>query len=319
MKKTVLITGVAGFIGYSLANFLSENSDFEIVGIDNINNYYDVNLKNDRLKLLEKKIHFFKRDINDDLSDIFSKYSFDCIINLAAQAGVRYSKENPEVYIESNIDGFYNLLRTAERHGVKKIIYASSSSVYGANTKLPFSESDNTSTPMSLYAATKLSDENLASGFFYSYKVRTIGLRFFNIYGPFGRPDMAYFKWTHKLVHGDQIELNNSGEMWRDMTYIDDCVKAIQLLIVDDSLNYSPEIYNVGNREPVKIAELLSYISGKFEIEPNVKVVNAGSEEPIKTWADTDKLDSKIGFSPNTDYQLGVDKFIKWYRSYYNV
>lgn len=317
--KTVLITGVAGFIGYSLAEYLSKKTGYQIIGLDNINDYYDVKLKYDRLKLLEDKITFYKRDLNDDLTDIFEQYNFDCVINLAAQAGVRYAKENPDVYIESNVDGFYNLIKIAKNQGVKKIIYASSSSVYGANTNLPFKETDQTATPMSLYAATKLSDENLASGFFYSYGIRTIGLRFFNIYGPYGRPDMAYFKWTNNLLNNDQIDLNNNGEMWRDMTYIDDCVKSIHLLIENDGAEKYPEIYNIGNKSPVKIGDLLSYVAESFNITPDIKHTQAGNEEPIKTWADTTMLNDKVGFSPNTNYRIGLDKFIAWFKEYNDI
>ena len=315
--KTILITGVAGFIGYSLAKFLSENTDYKIIGLDNINNYYDTKLKRDRINLLNDKIVFYKKDLNDNLDTIFKKYKFDCVINLAAQAGVRYAKKNPDAYIESNINGFYNLMQTVKRSDIKKVIYASSSSVYGSNTKMPFREKDRTATPMSLYAATKLADESLASSFFYSYRIRTIGLRFFSIYGPFGRPDMAYFKWTKSLTEGKQIELNNNGKMWRDMTYIDDCVKSIHLLIENEESEDVPEIYNIGNKTPVMIGDLLSYISHKLNIEPKIIHTKAGSEEPIKTQADIVKLKNKIGFEPNTDFQKGTDIYLEWYKDYY--
>ncbi len=318
--KTVLITGAAGFIGYSLAKHLLglENGNYKIVGIDNINNYYDIDLKINRIKQL-KGISFIKKDINDNLDDIFEKFDIDTVVNLAAQAGVRYSRENPDVYIESNIDGFYNLLKTSQAYKVKKFIYASSSSIYGANTTLPFKESHQTATPMSLYAATKLSNEVLASGFFYSHGIRTIGLRFFNIYGPFGRPDMAYYKWTTSLEQGRQIELNNNGEMWRDMTYIDDCVRVIEGLLEDNVSEDTPEVYNVGNKEPVKIADLLQYIATQLNIEPDIKITKAGAEEPIRTWADTTKIERKIGFAPNTGFQYGIKEFLEWYKKYYGV
>lgn len=318
LKKNILITGVAGFIGYSLAKYLSENTNYTIVGIDNINDYYDTNLKKDRLSDLGTRIIFHQRDLNDNLGDIFSNQSFDCVVNLAAQAGVRYAKKNPDAYIRSNIDGFYNILRTAQQHGVKKILYASSSSVYGANTSLPFKESDRVATPMSLYAATKLANENLASSFFYSFDIRMIGMRFFNVYGPFGRPDMAYFKWTNALMAGAQIELNNNGEMWRDMTYIYDCVRSIHNLIDNDEPESTPEVYNIGNRDPVKIADLLGFIADELDVVPNIKSTQAGDEEPIKTWSDTNLLEDKIGYIPDTDFRAGIKEFLGWYHEYYN-
>lgn len=318
MTKTILITGVAGFIGYSLAQHLSDNTGHTIIGIDNLNDYYDIKLKTDRLKKLDKKIIFTQTDLNDDLSELFQINTFDCVVNLAAQAGVRYSKKNPDVYIKSNIDGFYNLLNASQKYGVKKIIYASSSSVYGANIKLPFVESDQVATPMSLYAATKLANENIASGFFYTHGLRTIGLRFFNIYGPFGRPDMAYFKWSNNLMNGMPITLNNCGDMWRDMTYIDDCVEAISKLIENDELEDAPEIYNIGNRQPVRIGDLLDFISTELQKKPKINITQAGSEEPIKTWANTKKLEEKINFSPNTDFHHGVKEFLRWYKEYYD-
>jgi len=318
MSKTILITGIAGFIGFNLAQHLSRNTNWSIVGIDNVNDYYDTQLKEDRIKNLDKRVRFFRRDLNDDLSDIFRQESIDCVVNLAAQAGVRYSKKNPGTYIYSNINGFYNLINTARVFGVTKVLYASSSSVYGANEQLPFKESDLTSTPMSLYAATKLSNESMASGFFYSYGIRTIGLRFFNIYGPFGRPDMAYFMWTNKLINSEEISLNNNGDMWRDMTYINDCIKAIHLLLVNNENSATPEIYNIGNKDPIRIGDLLEYIADELGLIPNIKYTLAGSEEPVKTWADTSLLEKKIGFTPNTDFRYGVKKFLDWYEEYYD-
>lgn len=317
LEPTVLITGAAGFIGYSLASYISKNTKYKLICVDNMNNYYDTNLKLDRVKLLGEGVSFHERDINDNIDDLFNGSNVVCVVNLAAQAGVRYSRENPDVYIESNVDGFYNLIKTANTHGVKKFIYASSSSVYGANKELPFSESDPTSSPMSLYAATKLANESIASGFHYMYGMRTIGLRFFNIYGPFGRPDMAYFKWTKLILEGKEVELNDGGNMWRDMTYIEDCVQSIFRLIENDEPEEYPEIYNIGNKNPVKMSDLLEYISDETGVLPLIKNVQAGKEEPIKTWANTDRLDKKIGFSPNTNFRVGVKSFLDWYRSYY--
>lgn len=320
--KNILVTGGAGFIGFHLAKRLLDEG-YGVISVDNINDYYDVDLKNSRLQQLDalqnKNYSFHKLDINDseEISQLLASNSVDCVVNLAAQAGVRYAKKNPDSYIHSNVNGFYALLRESQKNDVKKIIYASSSSVYGANEKLPFSESDAVNTPMSIYAATKKSNEDLASGFFYSYGMRTIGLRFFNIYGPYGRPDMAYFGWTDKIVKGQQVELRDNGEMWRDMTYIDDCVECIVRLIKDDSSNTQPEVYNIGNRDPVKIKDMLNHITARLDIEPVIDYQPKGIEEPTRTWADTTRISEKVGFEPATDYRHGLDNFIDWYKRYY--
>lgn len=318
----ILVTGGAGFIGYHLTKRLLSEGD-SVVSIDNVNDYYDVDLKNSRLKNIDDlgndSYIFYKLDLNDSerLDEIFSKHNIDCIVNLAAQAGVRHAKKDPDSYIHSNVNGFYSILRASQRNKIGKVIYASSSSIYGANDKLPFSEDDAVNTPMSIYAATKKANEDLASGFFYSYGIRTIGLRFFNIYGPYGRPDMAYFGWTAKLVNGETIELRENGEMWRDMTYVDDCVECIIRLIKNDDRETYPEIYNIGNRQPVKIGDMLDYITHELSIDPNIDSRPKGAEEPIKTWADTTKIKNKIDFEPNTDYTVGLKNFLKWYEEFY--
>lgn len=317
----ILITGGAGFIGFHLIKRLL-NEGRNVVSIDNINNYYDMELKHTRLSQLEKiqggNYQFHKIDLNEKnkLEELFSGGDIECVINLAAQAGVRYAKKNPDSYIDSNVTGFYNLLRACQKNDVKKVIYASSSSVYGANDKLPFSEDDAVNTPMSIYAATKKSNEDMASRFFYSYGMRTIGLRFFNIYGPLGRPDMAYFGWTDKITKGEEIELREGGEMWRDMTYIDDCIECIYRLIKDDESENRPEVYNIGNRSHIKIKDMLDVIVSRLDIDPKVSIQPKGAEEPIKTWADTTKIKRKINFEPNTDHKIGLERFLDWYIGY---
>lgn len=321
MKK-VLVTGGAGFIGSHLVKRLLSDG-YNVISIDNMNDYYDVDLKRSRLERIEGvrggNYEFHQVDLNekDKLEKIFIDSDIACVVNLAAQAGVRYAKKNPDTYIESNVDGFYSLLRECQKYGVGKIIYASSSSVYGANENLPFSEGDAVNTPMSIYAATKKANEDLASGFFYSYGIRTIGLRFFNIYGPFGRPDMAYFDWTDRISKGREVELRNNGDMWRDMTYIDDCIESIVRLIEDEDSEGRPEIYNIGNRNPVKIKDMLDFIASELNIEPKVNLQPKGAEEPIKTWANTASIKTKINFEPNTDYKIGLKNFIDWHKEYY--
>ena len=316
IEKTILITGVAGFIGYSLAKYLSENNKYRIVGIDNINDYYDINLKKDRLADLDKVV-FLKKDLNDTLDNIFEEYNIDVVINLAAQAGVRYARENPDSYIKSNVTGFYNLLETSRKYGVEKFLYASSSSVYGANKSIPYSEDQKVSTPMSLYAATKLANESIAASYFYSFSMRTIGLRFFSVYGPWGRPDMAYFKWTNHIVKGEPIELYDNGEMWRDLTYIDDIIASIAGLLDSELETQEPEIYNIGNDSPVKVADILDYIVSYLNTEPVIISKPRNPEEAVKTWADTSRLDAVIGRRPHTDYRDGLKNFLDWHTNYY--
>ena len=321
----ILITGGAGFIGFHLTKYLLKNrSDIHIVSIDNLNDYYDTQLKINRVEELKSfdqdRLTFKRADINDrvEIQNLFEKYSFTYVINLAAQAGVRYAAQNPDSYVKSNIDGFYVLISEASKHNVTKFIYASSSSVYGANTSMPFEEIDKVGTPMSLYAASKLADESIASAYFYTHKIQTVGLRFFNVYGPWGRPDMAYYKWTSALLAGEDIELRNNGEMWRDMTYVEDVVKVIDKLM-NDKVYSSPEVFNVGNQEPVKISDLLNYISTNLGVLPTVNNQPKGEEEPVKTWASTEKLSKDISFVPQTDFIYGLEKFLDWYKDYHKL
>jgi len=255
------------------------------------------------------------------LEELFRVEQFTTVINLAAQAGVRYAKLNPESYINSNINGFYNIAECSAKYDVGLLIYASSSSVYGANTKIPFEETDKCTSPMSLYAATKLSSENIAASYYYTHGLQSAGLRFFNVYGPWGRPDMAYFKWSKNLINGEPIELRDNGEMYRDMTYVDDVVKVIDTLSNQaDKIDFQHSIFNVGNQDPVKVADMLQYIQKSLApFRSEIQNVAKGSEEPSKTFAKTDLLKNTIGFAPDTHFEYGMNSFLVWFKQYYNV
>jgi len=335
----ILVTGAAGFIGFHLIKALLEmelpDSNNCIVGIDNINDYYDVSLKEDRLKLLNEisepeYFTFIKLDLADReaMSDLFSTYQFDIVINLGAQAGVRYSIENPNAYIDSNVIGFVNILEGCRHHDIKHLIYASSSSVYGMNIKQPFTTADCVDFPISLYAATKKSNELMAHSYSHLYNIPTTGLRFFTVYGPYGRPDMAYFSFTKKILAGEPINVFNNGDMQRDFTYIDDIVKGI-IRIMDKapSPQYSTittaaapyKIYNIGNNQPVTLRRFITAIEsacGK-KAQENLLPMQAG-DVPI-TYADIDELVDDIDFKPDTSIEDGITKFVEWYKQYYSV
>ena len=335
----ILVTGAAGFIGFHLIKALLQiqlpNSNNCIVGIDNINDYYDVSLKKERLKLLNEiseteYFTFIKLDLADReaMSDLFSTYQFDIVINLGAQAGVRYSIENPNAYIDSNVVGFVNILEGCRHHDIKHLIYASSSSVYGMNIKQPFTTADCVDFPISLYAATKKSNELMAHSYSHLYNIPTTGLRFFTVYGPYGRPDMAYFSFTKKILAGEPINVFNNGDMQRDFTYIDDIVKGI-IRIMDKapSPQYSTittatapyKIYNIGNNQPVTLRRFITAIEnacGK-KAQENLLPMQAG-DVPI-TYADIDELVDDIDFKPDTSIEDGITKFVEWYKQYYSV
>ncbi|AVO02472.1 NAD-dependent epimerase [Staphylococcus simulans] len=332
----VLITGAAGFIGSHLAKRLISQGH-EIIGVDNINDYYEPKLKEDRLKSIgDNNFTFYKITLEDadKLEEIFKEQHPDVVVNLAAQAGVRYSLENPRAYIDSNIVGFVNILECCRHYDVKHLIYASSSSVYGANTSKPFSTSDNIDHPLSLYAATKKSNELMAHTYSHLYNLPTTGLRFFTVYGPWGRPDMALFKFTKAIVNDETIDVYNHGNMMRDFTYVDDIVEAISRLVKrpaqpnpewsganpDPSSSYAPyKIYNIGNNSPVRLMEFVEAIENKLNKTAKKNYMDLQPGDVPETYANVDDLFRDIDFKPETTIQDGVNNFIDWYLDYYSV
>ncbi|WP_275068769.1 GDP-mannose 4,6-dehydratase [Niallia circulans] len=332
MKTTYLVTGAAGFIGFYLSKKLLSQGEM-VLGLDNINDYYDTNLKYDRLKQLQSfsNFTFIKSDISNKevLFEIFDEYRPRIVINLAAQAGVRYSIENPDSYIKSNIIGFYNILEACRFHNVDHLIYASSSSVYGANKKVPFEETDFVDNPVSLYAATKKSNELMAYTYSHLYGIPATGLRFFTVYGPLGRPDMAYFGFTNKYFSKQPIEIFNNGDfkndLYRDFTYIDDIVEGIVRLTKKPPVGETPnKVYNIGNNKPVKLMDFINALERALSNALEREVNFEKKYEPIKpgdvsaTYASTDQLKEAIGFEPNTPLEEGLQEFCNWYVSYYN-
>ena len=318
----ILVTGVAGFIGYHLAERLLAEGN-EVYGIDNLNNYYDVNLKQARLSRLlpQKNFSFQYLDISDrnTAARLFTEIDFDCVVNLAAQAGVRYSIENPQTYVDSNLVGFANILEGCRHSKIDRLIFASSSSVYGTNTKIPFGVEDKTDTPVSLYAATKKANELMAHSYSHLYQIPITGLRFFTVYGAWGRPDMAYFKFTKAIAEGKAIDVYNYGKMKRDFTYIDDVIEAITKIIYrqpkrEDSLY---KIYNLGNNQPVELGEFISTLEkiiGKTALK-NLLPMQPG--DVVATYADIDRAIADFNFQPTTSIDLGLQKFVAWYKEYY--
>lgn len=323
-KLKVLITGAAGFIGFHLSKKLLENS-FEIIGIDNLNDYYDVDLKKDRLNILKKYNNFYFEllDISDKekLENLFKSHEFDIVINLAAQAGVRYSIDHPDCYIKSNIIGFYNILECCRNYKPEHLLFASSSSVYGKNKKVPYEESDKVDTPVSLYAATKKSDELLAYAYSNLYNIPVTGLRFFTVYGPYGRPDMAYFSFTKKIMNDEVIKVFNNGDMYRDFTYIDDIVEGIYKLIEKipgtDEHNVKYKIFNIGNNKPVKIIDFINILEKYIGKEAKKEYLPMQPGDVYETYASVEELQKEIAFSPNTSIEEGLKKFVDWYKKYY--
>jgi len=335
-KKRFLITGCAGFIGYFLSKALLEQ-DCELIGIDNVNNYYDVKLKYGRINNLKtfKNFTFIEDDISnkETIMRIFKKYKPDIVVNLAAQAGVRYSIQNPDVYIQSNIIGFFNILEACRYYPVKHLIYASSSSVYGSNKKVPFEETDFVDKPVSLYAATKKSNELLAYTYSHLYRIPATGLRFFTVYGPWGRPDMAYYDFANRYFTGKPIKIFNNGDfendLERDFTYIDDIIegilKLIPLLPKKDENNVPHIVYNIGNNHPEKLMTFIHTLEKSFSMVLGKEIVFEKVYEPLKpgdvpiTYASTELLEQAIGFKPKTSIEEGLQRFAEWYVDYYEI
>jgi UDP-glucuronate 4-epimerase len=344
-KINVLITGSAGFIGFHLSKTLTE-SGYNVVGVDNLNDYYDVNIKLNRLKELgvdakkggficnsksHKNFSFIKLDIQNKkgLIDLFKKHKFSHVCNLAAQAGVRYSLENPDTYVQSNIQGFLNILEVCREHSVKHLCYASSSSVYGLNDKMPLSTKDAVDHPISLYAASKKSNEMMAHAYSHLFNIPTTGLRFFTVYGPWGRPDMALFKFTKAILNNEAIEIYNNGKLIRDFTYIDDIVDGISRVLFNppegvskESVNLSNstapwKIYNIGNSNPVDLMDFIAAIEQKLNKKAIKKFLPMQAGDVIKTYADTNELQKEFSYKPKTNVKKGIDNFINWYINYY--
>ncbi|WP_313252513.1 NAD-dependent epimerase/dehydratase family protein [Empedobacter sp.] len=336
--KIVLITGVAGFIGYHLAEKLIEK-DIQVVGIDNINDYYDVQLKYDRLHELgisqefasnfgqkvlsskhEEKMIFYRMNLEDkeSLAQLFKEYSFDAVINLAAQAGVRYSIENPDAYGQSNLVGFLNILECCRNYNVKKLLYASSSSIYGNSSDVPFSTNQNVDHPISLYAATKKANELMAHAYSHLYDFQTIGLRFFTVYGPWGRPDMAMFLFTDAILNHQPLKVFNHGDLSRDFTYIDDIIQGIDKILEDKNTNEKYQLYNIGNSKPVQLMDFIKEVELSTGEKAILEMYPMQAGDVNQTWADVQELKDKFGYNPNYPVDKGVYNFVQWYRKYYN-
>ncbi len=346
-NKTILVTGAAGFIGSNLVTELLRTTDsVRIVGIDNMNDYYDVSIKEYRLREIEKlackktasEWIFIKGNIADRvlIDECFEKYGFDVVVNLAAQAGVRYSITNPDVYIESNIIGFYNILEACRNHPVEHLVYASSSSVYGSNKKIPYSTDDKVDNPVSLYAATKKSNELMAHSYSKLYNIPSTGLRFFTVYGPAGRPDMAYFGFTNKLRAGDNIQIFNFGNCKRDFTFVDDIVEGVKRVMQcapekengEDGLPVPPyRVYNIGNNSPENLLDFVDILQQEliraevlpadYDFEAHKQLVPMQAGDVPVTYADTSALERDFGFKPSTSLRDGLRKFAEWYKDFY--
>ncbi|MDL5512652.1 NAD-dependent epimerase [Arenibacter sp. M-2] len=340
----ILVTGAAGFIGFHVSQVLISKGH-KVVGLDNINNYYDIEIKYARLEVLgiirgnaekfghigNSKTHpgsfsFIRMNLEDReaLPQLFQDQKFDAVCNLAAQAGVRYSLENPEAYIDSNVVGFLNILECCRHHNIKHLVYASSSSVYGLNKKIPFETTDNVDHPISLYAATKKSNELMAHTYSHLYGFATTGLRFFTVYGPWGRPDMALFLFTDAMVKGKPIKIFNNGNMERDFTYIDDITEGVVRILEKDTSTRikngkSYKIYNIGNNNSVKLLDFIEAIEVNLGIKSKRELLPMQPGDVEKTWANVDELINDYGYSPNTTIKKGIANFISWYKNYYQI
>lgn len=340
-NKVILITGAAGFIGWALAKRVcAENPSAKVIGFDSVNDYYDVRLKEYRLKDLEQyeNFKFIKGNLADKnaVNEIFEKYHPEIVVNLAAQAGVRYSIDHPDVYIEANLIGFYNILEACRHYPVEHLVYASSSSVYGGNKKVPFSTDDKVDNPVSLYAATKKSNELLAHAYSKLYNIPSTGLRFFTVYGPAGRPDMAYFGFTNKLINGEKIQIFNYGNCKRDFTYVDDIVEGVMRVMAkapekktgEDGLPLAPyKVYNIGNSNPENLLDFVKILQEElvkagvlpedYDFEAHKELVPMQPGDVPMTFADTSELEKDLGFKPTISLRDGLRKFAEWYKEFY--
>lgn len=344
-NKRILVTGVAGFIGAYLCRRLIKDGGHTVIGLDNLNSYYDPGIKEARLEMLrdadvDGRFNFVRGDLNDAalLERLFAEHQFDVVVNLAAQAGVRYSIENPRAYVESNLVGFFNILEACRHHPVKHLVYASSSSVYGGNKRVPFAESDMVDSPVSLYAATKKSNELMAAAYSKLYSIPATGLRFFTVYGPMGRPDMAYFGFTDKLVRGDSIKIFNMGDCKRDFTYVEDIVEGVARVMVnppvvemgEDGLPITAHrVYNIGNSDPVQLLDFVDTLQRLlveegvlppyYDFEAHRELVPMQPGDVPVTYADTTSLERDTGFRPSTRLEDGLREFVRWYKDYYGL
>ena len=345
-KESILITGAAGFIGSNLVlKFMSLGLDVNIIGIDNLNDYYDVSLKEYRLSQIEELAKTSKSDwmfIKGDIADrelmdqLFAEYNFDIVVNLAAQAGVRYSIDNPDAYMESNVMGFYNILELCRKYPVDHLVYASSSSVYGSNEKIPYSVEDKVDNPVSLYAATKKTNELMAHVYSKLYDIPTTGLRFFTVYGPAGRPDMAYFSFTNKLINNEKIKIFNYGNCERDFTYVDDIVEGIirvmecapEISVDEKGLKTVPyKVYNIGNSKPENLLYFVDILQQEliragvlpddYDFDAHKELVPMQPGDVAVTYADTSTLEADFGYKPDTDLRTGLRRFAEWYKEFY--
>jgi len=352
MNKKILVTGACGFIGFHLVKKLLKTG-FIVVGIDNVNDYYDVNLKYGRLQNLGinlngieynkciqsdalENFHFIKLDIcdNPNLENVFSENNFERVINLAAQPGVRYSLINPRAYVETNVLGFFNVLDNCKKFNIEHFVFASSSSVYGLNEKMPYSIHDNVDHPVNIYAATKKSNELIAHSYSHLYNLPTTGLRFFTVYGPWGRPDMAYFLFTKSILDGKPIKVFNNGIMERDFTYIDDIVKGIVMVldrpakanehwsgkVPDPASSVAPyKLYNIGNNKPIKLMKLINQLEISLDKKAIIDFQPMQPGDIYKTWADVKELIDDFGYQPNTSIEKGISEFVDWYKKFYKI
>lgn len=337
--KNILVTGAAGFIGYHLCEKLLADG-YQVVGLDNINDYYDVNLKYARLNELGinkesssifneyvvsskygKQFCFVRMNLEDrtELPKLFEEYNFDIVINLAAQAGVRYSIENPMAYVDSNLVGFVNILECCRHYNVKKLLYASSSSVYGNSVDVPFSTEQQVDNPISLYAATKKSNELMAHTYSHLFDIQTIGLRFFTVYGPWGRPDMAMFLFTDAILNDRPINVFNNGDLSRDFTYIDDITKGITLIVGDKKEDEKYQLFNIGNSKPVQLLQFIEEIENATGKKAEKVMLPMQPGDVNQTWADVEGLKNNYSYNPDFSVKEGVRSFVEWYKEYYNI